>query len=182
MYTLPLFCVPTFFQRHVESLQTTVKRLEAELLGGQRREEALHAAAKVLREKVAASKLEAWRLQVDRLIIQLAPAIKVRIRKSIACPKRQSFAFFVILQRLPLFSIVPYIEILAPCQEQLDKICEVGFLFISYMSVGHLRAARNSCRERDKKQETVICSPGLRDDDQNKRTTLFSENMSLNIK
>eukprot|EP00903_Cladosiphon_okamuranus_P011775 g11068.t1 len=50
-------------ERHVESLQTTVKRLEAELLAGQRREEALHAAAKVLRETVASSKLEAWRLK-----------------------------------------------------------------------------------------------------------------------
>lgn len=55
-------------QRHVESLQTTVKRQEAELLGGQRREEALHAAAKILREKVAASKLEAWRLKVGERI------------------------------------------------------------------------------------------------------------------
>ncbi|CAM9729415.1 unnamed protein product [Ectocarpus sp. 12 AP-2014] len=50
-------------QRQSESLQATVKRLEVDMLAGQQREEALHAAAKLLRENVAASKLEVWRLQ-----------------------------------------------------------------------------------------------------------------------
>lgn len=63
-YAVHFYLLPTFSQRHVESLQTTAKRLEAELLAGQRREEGLHATAKILREKVAASKLEAWRSKV----------------------------------------------------------------------------------------------------------------------
>ncbi|CAM9883428.1 unnamed protein product [Ectocarpus sp. 13 AM-2016] len=50
-------------QRQSESLQAMVKRLEVEMLAGQQREEALHVAAKLLRENVAASKLEVWRLQ-----------------------------------------------------------------------------------------------------------------------
>ncbi|CAM9701098.1 unnamed protein product, partial [Ectocarpus sp. 12 AP-2014] len=50
-------------QRQSESLQATVKRLEVDMLAGQQREEALHIAAKLLRENVAASKLEVWRLQ-----------------------------------------------------------------------------------------------------------------------
>lgn len=57
------------FKRHVDSLQTTTKRLEAELLAGQRREEELHATEKKLRENVAASKLEAWRLQVEESML-----------------------------------------------------------------------------------------------------------------
>ncbi|CAM9606474.1 unnamed protein product [Ectocarpus sp. 8 AP-2014] len=50
-------------QRQCESLQATVKRLEVDMLAGHQREEALHTAAKLLRENVAASKLEVWRLQ-----------------------------------------------------------------------------------------------------------------------
>ncbi|CBJ28074.1 conserved unknown protein [Ectocarpus siliculosus] len=50
-------------QRQSESQQATVKRLEVDMLAGQQREEALHTAAKLLRENVAASKLEVWRLQ-----------------------------------------------------------------------------------------------------------------------
>lgn len=53
-----------YFQRQVESLQTMAKKLEEELSAGQRKEEALHATTKDLRESLAASKLEAWRLQV----------------------------------------------------------------------------------------------------------------------
>lgn len=54
-------------QRQSESLQATVKRLEVDMLAGQQREEALHTAAKLLRENVAASKLEVWRLQVKKV-------------------------------------------------------------------------------------------------------------------
>ncbi|CAM9098637.1 unnamed protein product, partial [Hapterophycus canaliculatus] len=52
-------------QSQVESLQTVVQRLEGEVSAGQRKEEALHATAKDLRESLAASKLETWRLQVQ---------------------------------------------------------------------------------------------------------------------
>lgn len=38
-----------------------------DMLAGQQREEALHTAAKLLRENVAASKLEVWRLQVKKV-------------------------------------------------------------------------------------------------------------------
>lgn len=38
-----------------------------DMLAGQQREEALHTAAKLLRENVAASKLEVWRLQVKNV-------------------------------------------------------------------------------------------------------------------
>lgn len=65
----PALVMPTaeFMQRQSESLQATVKRLEVDMLAGQQREEALHTAAKQLRENVAASKLEVWRLQVKKV-------------------------------------------------------------------------------------------------------------------
>ncbi|CAM9940375.1 unnamed protein product [Scytosiphon promiscuus] len=57
-------------QRQVETLRTMEKKLEGELLVGQREKEALCATTKDLRESLAASKLEAWRLQVRYIRIR----------------------------------------------------------------------------------------------------------------
>lgn len=63
----PLYCV----QRHVESLQLAVQKLEAEVSAGTRRDEALHTAAKTLREHETALNLEAVRFKV-RGVLALA--------------------------------------------------------------------------------------------------------------
>lgn len=56
----PFYCV----QRHVGSLQLAVQKLEAEVSAGKRRDEALHTAAKTLREHKTALDLEAVRFKV----------------------------------------------------------------------------------------------------------------------